>query len=769
MRTLFSCFLSCGLLYSGLVCPVQAVTFVDNGVALSTVIIQTDAPPATRQAAEALVQYMKRMSGASVELTTVDAAKNVDPQRPAIIVGQLARELGLTMNQQSRAQDGFRYAIRGKQLLLVGESPQGELHGAFDLLERWGCGWYAPGKVGEVIPSLKTLALADDLDHLAVSDSINRRFWYGGKGHPDAATAAWLLRNKAEHQVGSWNHAWHGLVPPKELFASHPEYFSLNRGQRTTKQLCTTNPDTLRVAAETLLRKMGDDPALVFAAGPNDGGNLCECAKCAKLDTPGYFEPTSGMPSCADRVFGFANQLASRTSQQFPKKDLGVLVYSEYSRPPRQIDRLHANVFPMIAPIRRCRFHGPGNPCCPSSQLLDEEIAAWSRMTNKLGFYVYNYNLADTLVPLSKISYFKRLQASLARAKPQELAWIFETIDSWSTHAPHMYLSARLAWNSRVDLDAELERYFDQFYGEASAPMRRYWLSIDRAYDTTPAHTGSQYGLHRIWTPELLTQCRQAIGEAQRLAKSERVRDAVAMAAAGLQCAEYFTQIWQQIGACEFPAALRAQEAMKTHVAEMAQHTEPNWVHDRYALGYYTRFVSLTVEAGAAALSDGGALVARLPDEWRLKTDEQKVGTEQGWWRGTFDDSAWQPFRIFSRTWDDQGLANYQGEAWYRTTFELPESLPDGDLRLWFGGFDYNIEVYLNDQRLGGWLGFAKPAEFADIGKHLRPGKNRIAVRVAAGDLGELGTGGMLMPVMVYRWNGKSALPAGKKGVEYVQ
>ncbi|MBL8826390.1 MAG: DUF4838 domain-containing protein, partial [Planctomycetaceae bacterium] len=613
----------------------------------------------------------------------VDSAKSVEPGRPAIVVGQLARDLGLQMTRKSRALDGFRYRVQGQQLHITGESPQGELHAVFDLLERLSCGWYAPGKVGEVIPTVASITLADDLDHTAISDSINRRFWYGGKGLPDKATAAWLDRNKAEHQVGSWNHAWHGLVQPKEWFTSHPEYFSLNRGQRTTKQLCTTNPDTLRVAADSLLRKMNDDRALIYAAGPNDGGNLCECERCAKLDTPGYLEPTSGRPACADRVFGFASQLAGLTAQQHPTKDLGVLVYSEYSRPPRQIERLHANVFPMIAPIRRCRFHGPGNPHCESSQLLLDEIAAWGKLTSKLGFYVYNYNLADTLVPLSKISYFKRLQQATQSANPTELAWIFETIDSWSTHAPHMYLSARLAWNSRLDIDAEMERYFDQFYGEAAAPMRRYWQRLDQAYDTTPVHTGSQYGLHRIWTRELLAQSRADIDEATRLASSERVREAVAMAAAGLACAEHFMSIWNHLVACEFVAAGKAQERLKTHVAELAKHTEPNWIHDRYALGYYTRFVGLTVDAGAAALDDGGAIVARLPDAWRFQPDPEKVGTEQKWWLPTFDDQKWQTIATVSRSWADYGIGEYQGDAWYRTTFEITKPVPSGDLRLW--------------------------------------------------------------------------------------
>jgi len=749
-----------------------AMTLVADGQQVARLCVRADEQAITLQAAQALARILGQMSGTEVKVTKLeaaDAAKSFDLSQPAVVIGQLARDLGLTMTQKSRAVDGFRYRVSGRQLLMAGESPQGELHAVYDLLERLGCGWYAPGQVGEVIPSRRVITVADDLDHTAVSDSVNRRFWYGGKGTSDPTTALWLAQNKAEHQVGSWNHAWHGLVPSKEHFAEHPEYFSLNRGQRTTKQLCTSNPDTLRVAAQSLLRRMANDSQVIYAAGPNDGGNLCECEQCAKLDTPGYLEPTSGKPSCADRIFGFGNQLAEITSKTYPGKDLGLLVYSEYSRPLVKIDRLHPNLFPMIAPIRRCRFHGPGNPLCPSSQRLEEEIVAWGSKTKKLGFYVYNYNLADTLVPLSKISYFKRLAAITERVKPTELAWIFESIDSWAMHAPHHYLSVRMAWNSKLDIEAEMHRYFDQFYAESAEPMRRYWMRIDQAYESTPVHTGSQYGLHRIWTAELLAQSQADIDTARKLARTGRVKEAVAMAEAGLKCAQHFMRIWKSIGTCQFVAAGKAQADLKAHVAEMAKHTEPNWVHERYALGYYTRFISLTVDAGAAALADGGALVAQLPDEWRFQKDPERVGETQKWWQPEHDDHAWPLLGTFTRSWSDNGLDAYQGDGWYRTTFTLPNPLPTGDLRLWFGGFDYNVETYLNGQRLGGWLGFAKPAEFADIGKHLKPGVNHIAVKVSAGNLGELGTGGLMMPVMIYQWNGKSALPAGKAGVEYLQ
>ncbi len=733
------------------------------------IFLKANADAVSVKAAQELALYLSRMSGLAMASETVESSQNVPSGSGVLAIGELARELGLVMEGASRARDGFRYQIVKDRLLIAGETPRGDLHGVYDLLERLGCGWFAPGKVGEVVPVLNEALLPDNLDYTGLSDSVNRRFWYGGKGNPGDATSFWLDRNKAEYQQGSWSHAWHGLVAPKELFPTHPEYFSLNRGKRTTKQLCTTNAETVRVATDSLEKQMAQQTQRIFAAGPNDGGNLCECEQCSKLDTPGYREPTSGFPACADRVFGFANELAARTAQKFPNNDLGILVYSEYSRPPLKMQKLHPNVFPMLAPIRRCRFHGPNNPVCESSQLFGSEITDWGKLSSKLGFYAYNYNLADALLPLSKISYYKRLAAALRGANPSELAWIFESIDAWSSHAPHFYLCARLAWNSRIDVDVEMERYFSGFYAESAIPMRRYWLRLDAAYDQTPVHVGSQYGMHRVWTPELLAQSRTDLNEALRLAQSERVKEAVAMAEAGLRTAEIFIKIWNAIAACEFVEAAQQQANLKGHIDGLLSHSEPNWIHERYAWGYYTRFLGLTVDAGAAALSDGGQRLARLPEEWRFKQDKNKEGALEKWWDPKLDDTQWQSLRVFSRSWSDYGLADYHGDLWYRTKFSMPQQLPEGDLRLWFGGFDYDVEVFLNGQRLGGWMGFAKPAEFTDIGKHLRPGENDIAVRVSAGDLGELGTGGLMMPVMVYKWNGKSVVPSGKKGVEYIQ
>jgi hypothetical protein len=744
----------------------RAFTLVENGRSEARIYFLEDAPQDVRDAAVELARVFEKMTGAALPLVPLVEAGALDPKAPGLVLGDLARTAGLALEGRSRAGDGFRYKVRGRQVLIVGENPAGVYTGAMRFLESLGCGWFTPGEVGEVIPSVPTVAIPDDTDRTEFSDSINRRFWYGGKNGNGAATDAWLRRlNGGNFQSGSWNHAYAGLVS-KETLEKHPEYGSLNRGVRTGKQLCTSNPDVIRTAAESLLKRMASaSNTLVFAAGPNDGGNLCECEVCARLDTPGYLEPSSGKPACSDRIFQFAADIAAITAKTYPQYDLGILVYSEYSRIPLKIAALSPNVFPMIAPIRRCRIHGPGNPICEMNMLWKEEILGWSKLGPKLGFYVYNYNLADTLMPFSKADFYRRLLATLAETQVDQLAWIFETIDSWSMMAPYFYLSVRISWNRNLDVDRELDRFHRGFYGAAYEPMKRYWTRLDEVYANTPSHTGSSYGMHKFWTPETLRACRADLDAAAKAAATPREKQAVALAEAGLRCAELYMTIWTRLAECDFAAALKTQNDLEAHVAMMAAQPDPHWAHDRYAFKqYYKRFVGLTVESGATILAGGGKVVARLPEVWKFALDEKAVGAAEGWFKPDFDDSAWREMGTMSTSWADEGMPWYQGDAWYRARVSVPAEFKGRDLRLWFGGFDNNVDVYVNGRHLGEKTGFVKPQEFEGLADALVFDKpNVVAVRVSAGGLAEIGTGGIMMPVMIYAAPDKPAAPGDGK------
>lgn len=718
---------------------------------------QANIPNAARELAE----VMEKMTGREPEILTVANPEEIDRDRPGIVLGLLAESLGVRTEQTSVTRDGFRIKAMPPLVLIAGEPVGGVYHGVYAFLESLGCGWFVPGDVGEVIPRRNTVSVPADLDHSEYSKSVQREYWGYGE---------WALKNKGLASVGSWRHAWKMLIP-QELFDEKPELWAIFRGSRRRGgQLCTTNPETIEIAANSLLQWMEKRPnELVFECGPSDGGGLCQCDECAKLHTEGYIEHSRGWPCYTDNILQFANDLAAITSQKHPDKLLGFYVYSEYSRPPLKVTEMHPNVMPMIAPIRRCRLHGTGNPICEMNMVHLEEIRAWAAMTDKLGFYNYNFNLADVVLPWSKIDFYRHQQELLRELDLDMVAFTTECINAWSLYAPHQYLSTRYMWNPEIDIDAEMERFYHGFYAEAATPMRAYWMALDERYANTDTHVGSLYGAHHVWTDDFLAQCRAWMDEGRRLARSDRVKEAVEMTAAGVRVADLYMDIRQHLAAGDFSRAGQVQEALRDHLKMMAGQ-DPEWGHRSYTLSYYNSFFGRSVDAAAAIMDDGGSKVVLLPDVWKASKDEALIGAEQGWGAADFDDSDWGELATFSKSWSDQGLLWYHKDVWYRTRFDLTADDLRGDLRLFFAGFDHNVDVYLNGTRLprgfdetgaplrdrdGNILyeqrGFMRPAEFTHINAALRPGENVIAVRCSFGDLAEIGTGGIMMPVMLYR------------------
>ncbi|MFZ4695955.1 MAG: hypothetical protein ACOYMV_12590, partial [Verrucomicrobiia bacterium] len=159
--------------------PVAALTLVENGVSLAGIVIATDAPQEVQDAAAELSRVLEKMSGAKLAVLTVPAG-GAAPAGPRIALGAPARQMGLKLEKTSRAKDGYRFKVQGNAVLIDGESPSGVYTGAMRFLESLGCGWYTPGDVGEVIPRKVTVTVPDATDVAEVSNSINRRFWYGG-------------------------------------------------------------------------------------------------------------------------------------------------------------------------------------------------------------------------------------------------------------------------------------------------------------------------------------------------------------------------------------------------------------------------------------------------------------------------------------------------------------------------------------------------------------------------------------------------------------
>jgi hypothetical protein len=77
-----------------------------------------------------------------------------------------------------------------------------------------------------------------------------------------------------------------------------------------------------------------------------------------------------------------------------------------------------------------------------------------------------------------------------------------------------------------------------------------------------------------------------------------------------------------------------------------------------------------------------------------------RVGDDLSWKDPEVKDNDWDNI-VVPGIWENQGYRNYDGRAWYRTTFPLPKNLRDRRLVLLMGKIDDIDEVYLNGVLIG--------------------------------------------------------------------
>jgi hypothetical protein len=94
------------------------------------------------------------------------------------------------------------------------------------------------------------------------------------------------------------------------------------------------------------------------------------------------------------------------------------------------------------------------------------------------------------------------------------------------------------------------------------------------------------------------------------------------------------------------------------------------------------------------ALSRNEKREINLKGKWKIETGDSMLYANPN-----FDDSDWQTIRV-PDAWEGEGLPNYDGYAWYRIGFNLPDHLQGKTLYLALGRIDDVDETYINGKLL---------------------------------------------------------------------
>lgn len=758
------------------------VTLIDNGQAkarihvAASVMAEDQKPtgkPVAWQAGEAerqrqrlresvkdLAAYLTKISGAPIEVVT--APPVADDKTVAILIGDLATQVFGPSKTKAPYKQGFRYVVTPGKVGLLGESDLATSYAIYELLDRLGCRWYMPSELGEVVPKLKTIALPE-VDFSSAPGTIYRGIWF--------ADDAYRRRNRHGGLLLHAGHALEGYVT-NEQRKEHPEWIAEVGGKPHPRRLKWSIPAVADAIADKWITDLGKDAVPSVSLSPDDGVDFDESAQDKAIDA-GDFDTTSQSVSLTDRMLVLGNRIADKVSKQYPDTLFGMLAYGPTTRPPVR-EKVHPNLVPQLAPITYSRSHPMTDDNVPDNKEFRYLVEGWGRAAKMTSVYFYGWFLAEPSAPNPMIAKWSVDTPMVLKHGCQ--FWQPETMPNFETSMHAVYLGCRLAWNPQLKPDEIIDELNTRFYGHAAKEMTAYWNYIDNVWVNTPDYSGCGFGYLRRWTPERLVRARELMDIALAAAETTEELERIRLADASLELFELFMKLRRDQAEGRFANLATDADYWRGRVNYLGEHYKDQYTFTRvpYRLttvngSYFQQFYQQTYNDASRVAKDFVILTPQPLREFRYQADGEKAGSPksgeaQGWSKADFDDSAWKSTDVCVETWSAIGYHSWFKSMWYRTSVKLPAvpaAAKNKKVYLWLGSTDGSAKVFINGQhipyvdakgmQLDEFNGYCQPGSF-DITSAIKPGAtNQISILCTRTFFNELGTGGLLGPVTVYR------------------
>ena len=248
----------------------------NHGATRAHIIIADDASAATWHAAEVLSDYIAQMTGANLTIHPASRGTIGNGDAAEICVGLTGRKGEPDIS--CLKNDGVMLKTVGNRLFILGENDRAIVHAVYAFLEyELGCRFFTD--TVEHVPFRSYLAIGE-VDRTMISPFEYREV-FGNVCYDDDEYASKRGLNgqgyKLDEEHGNsilyygFVHTFDTLVPAREYFAEHPEYFSMVDGKRTCgetdithgfarTQLCLTSPDVLKIVIEKTKKNIAEHP-----------------------------------------------------------------------------------------------------------------------------------------------------------------------------------------------------------------------------------------------------------------------------------------------------------------------------------------------------------------------------------------------------------------------------------------------------------------------------------------------------------------------------
>ncbi len=496
-----------------------------------------------RAAVGELQKYIRQIAGCNLRTQQDGTAVN----GTAIHVGRTEYVKGLKLGLEELDKEGVLLKRVGDRVVLVGGSHLGTRHAVRIFLEEvCGVRQYLPGDLWKIVPKAKDIRV-EQLDRKESPSYLNR--YTSGVLHE-----RWMEWNRASWPERYWiGHNIGKVIDPDVYGKEHPEYFPLIGGKRNVPhaksrhkyanwQPCLSNPAVAKIAVEAARKYFDERPDdECFSLAQNDNYGWCQCDKCISMNGGLKYDEV-GHICFSDLFFRFLNQVCAELEKTHPGKKIGTMAYQCGTYAPPSV-KVHPNIIILIV-NDRSRFHF-------DPKFRKEEKAyleSWAKVAHAFAFHNWHYG-TRFLIPrleLKSTQDFLRYAHSIGG-----VGYHGEEYPNWGLEGPKTWITTKLLWNVNADVDALLQEFCTSYFGDAAASMRRFYDTLEEAWNTQPIldiYVNSLYLWREdrrqlnIVTPCVAERCRGSLKEALGLAKSEIQRKRIEHISKTFRVTEYFVQ-----------------------------------------------------------------------------------------------------------------------------------------------------------------------------------------------------------------------------------
>jgi len=490
------------------------------------IVVDSKAIPSEKYAAEEFQYWFEKATRIALPVY-----HKIDEMAHHVIIGQnvpLSKNV-LSIDAAKLGGEGFHVAIQQELVAIVGGRPRGTLYGVYQFLE--------DGLGIRFLTSEHTHAPKADKAKIPCGEysykppfSFRWSYYRENSNAPEFAARLRVNTVTPDVKLGGntpqnlINHSFHWLVPFSKYGEAHPEYYALVDGKRHADtagggpQLCVTNPDVIKVAAESAIRYIDEHPGLKnISVSQADTNKYCRCDACEEINQ------REGTPMGSQ--LAFVNAVAELVEKAHPDVKVGTLAYWYTRKAPETIRPRH-NVQIQLCSIECCTLHPIDDPDCPKNQAFCNDMNDWGKISNDIWVWNYNTNFRAYDLPFPNL---RSIGPNVRYFLSNNVKGLFMQANGNGTSGElselRNYIIAKMIWNPHLDDKAVRDQFIRLHYEGAAQPIMDYIEMLHDNAEKSGLHPGcfpspADVGLR----PEISRKAFDYFEQALSLADDETVR-----------------------------------------------------------------------------------------------------------------------------------------------------------------------------------------------------------------------------------------------------